>query len=159
MTGGKVAKIVGGSGNDTFHINNTSLNLFEGGTGNDTYNVASLYGSTVIDNSSARSGDRDVLKIKGNINSVYNLAYDRSRDILMCNDIYIKGFKKLSSITVADESSRYTASASDIIRQAYGLDLSGVNTEINAYNKNLNTIISKGFTTDYLAYSAGYYGK
>ena len=87
------------------------------------------------------------------------MAYDRSRDILMCNEIYIKGFKKLSSVTVSNGGSSFTASPGEIIDMAYSLDLSGVNTEINAYNQNLDTIINKGFTTDYLAYSAGYYGK
>ena len=151
-------KIVGGSGNDTFNINNTGLNLFEGGTGNDTYKVSSLYAETVIDNSSAGKNDKDVVKIKGSIDSVYNLAYDRSRDILMCNEIFIKGFKKLSSVTISDGRSSFTSSPGRVINMAYSFNLGGVNTEINAYNKNLNTIANKGFTTDYLAYCAGYIG-
>ena len=152
-------KVVGGAGNDIFHINNTRLNLFEGGTGDDTYNVSSLYGETVIDNSTAGKKDKDVLNIKGNINQVYDLAYDKKRDILMCNELYIRGFSKFSRVTLSDGSSKYSGSAKEIIKLAYSFDLSGVNTEIAAYNKNLNTIINKGFTTDYLASSAGYIKK
>ena len=118
---------------------------------------------TVIDNSTAGKNDNDVLIINGNINEVWDLAYDKKRDILMCNEIYIRGFSKLSKVTICDTSGSDSASADYIIREivksGYTFDLGAVNTEIGIYNKNLNTIIDKGFITNNLAVNAGYYSK
>ena len=88
------------------------------------------------------------------------LAYDKKRDILMCNEIYIRGFSKFSKVTIADASRSDSASAayiiSEIVKAGYTFDLGAVNTAIGIYNKNLNTIIDKGFVTNDLAVNTGY---
>ncbi len=152
-------KIVGGKGDDTFHINNTNLNLIEGGTGNDTYNVASVHGETLINNSSAGKHDLDVLNITGKKSDVYNhkhLFCDKQRDILKCNDIYIKGFKRLSKINVLDGNSTYTFSAKSLIDESSSRKFDNFNSELKIFNNNLDTIKNKGVITNSLARFAGY---
>lgn len=144
-----------GAGDDVIEVSSSGQNLIEGGTGDDVYRVNSRGSNVVIDNSTAGSNDRDVLVYNTSLNYIAQAYYDKALDLMLVDNMYIKGFSKLSTIMLKDA----TFNAQQVIGMVDKLSMADFTSEFNSYKNNINHVLSYGLDTNELAIFAGYSGK